>query len=53
MFEVFYNEGKVLFVGREWLFKDIEMVSNVVLCMNNEYVYLYVFKKGCGESLID
>lgn len=28
VFEVPHNEGKALFVGREWLFKDIEMVSN-------------------------
>lgn len=38
MFEVPHNEGKALFVGREWLFKDIEMVccANWVIkmCMN-------------------
>ncbi|XP_078333693.1 protein TANC2-like isoform X6 [Crassostrea virginica] len=28
MFEVPHNEGKALFVGREWLFKDIEMALN-------------------------
>ncbi|XP_061180864.1 protein TANC2-like isoform X2 [Saccostrea echinata] len=27
-FEVPHNEGKALFVGREWLFKDIEMALN-------------------------
>ncbi|XP_052672765.1 protein TANC2-like isoform X4 [Crassostrea angulata] len=28
VFEVPHNEGKALFVGREWLFKDIEMALN-------------------------
>ncbi|XP_062566416.1 protein TANC2-like isoform X2 [Saccostrea cucullata] len=27
-FEIPHNEGKALFVGREWLFKDIEMALN-------------------------
>lgn len=30
-FEVPHNEGKALFVGREWLFKDIEMVNVFVI----------------------
>ncbi|XP_055997188.1 protein TANC2-like isoform X5 [Ostrea edulis] len=51
-FEVPHNEGKALFVGREWLFKDIEMALNSEPTTNRVRGVVLTGGIGAGKTAI-
>lgn len=48
-FELPHPEGKPIFVGREWLFKEVEMVSS---CKSNKNLYSNSFYNTHSTSQI-